>query len=105
MSRSRSHVGSWAVGKRAARAGRVGRDAWYGSEHHHSALKFVTPRQRHRGDDIARLARRDARHQAASAANPAHWSGPTRHWQPAASVSLNPGRTPSQNDQIDAVAA
>ena len=33
---------------------------WYDSEHHHSGLKFVTPDQRHRGEDIDLLAQRHA---------------------------------------------
>ena len=31
---------------------------WYNEEHKHSALKFVTPGQRHQGEDIALLAQR-----------------------------------------------
>jgi transposase InsO family protein len=41
--------------------------AWYGSEHHHSALKFVTPEQRHRGEDRDLLAQRHRLYQAAKA--------------------------------------
>ena len=28
---------------------------WYNTEHRHSAIRFVTPDQRHRGEDIAIL--------------------------------------------------
>ena len=72
--------------------------AWYNETHRHSALKFVTPGQRHRGEDRAVLAQRDALYQAAKATSPARWSGPTRNWEPPASVLLNPGKPPSTPD-------
>jgi putative transposase len=65
---------------------------WYNDEHLHSALKFVTPAQRHRREDTDLLAQRDALYQAARAAHPARWSSSTRNWQPPASVLLNPGK-------------
>ena len=64
---------------------------WYDSEHHHSGLKFVTPDQRHRGEDIDLLAQRHALYQAARAQHPERWSGSTRNWEPATRVLLNPG--------------
>jgi putative transposase len=68
--------------------------AWYNHVHRHSALKFVTPAQRHRGEDVDLLARRDALYQDARADNPRRWSGSTRDWTPPASVLLNPGKLP-----------
>ena len=65
---------------------------WYHTEHRHSGLKFVTADQRHRGEDSDLLARRHALYQAAKALHPERWSGPTRNWQPAATVFLNPGK-------------
>ncbi len=44
--------------------------AWYNNEHLHSALKFVTPAQRHRGEDVDLLAQREALYQAARARQP-----------------------------------
>ena len=67
---------------------------WYNETHRHSALKFVTPGQRHRGEDRAVLAQRDALYQAAKATSPARWSGPTRNWEPPASVLLEPRQAP-----------
>jgi putative transposase len=75
--------------------------AWYNETHRHSALKFVTPDQRHRGEDRDLLARRDALYQAARAANPQRWSGPTRNWEPPASVPLNPGKPGPRQDQTE----
>ena len=73
---------------------------WYNDEHHHSAIRFVTPAQRHRGEERALLAQRDAVYQAARAKNPARWSRQTRDWTPIGSVWLNPPnrRRPSTGD-------
>jgi putative transposase len=32
---------------------------WYNVEHRHSGIQFVTPAQRHRGEDVAVLEARD----------------------------------------------
>lgn len=63
---------------------------WYNDVHRHSALRFVTPAQRHAGQDLALLAQRDAVYAAAKARQPARWSGPTRDWSPVETVWLNP---------------
>lgn len=65
---------------------------WYNLEHRHSALRFVTPDQRHRGDDQSLLAARHQVYQRARAARPERWSGKTRNWSPIGSVWLNPER-------------
>ena len=43
---------------------------WYNTEHRHSAIGFVTPDERHRGLDVALLARRDKVYQRAPARTP-----------------------------------
>ncbi len=63
---------------------------WYNEEHKHSAIKFVTPGQRHRGDDIALLADRHDVYRQAKAANPSRWRGETRNWQRPEIMTLNP---------------
>jgi putative transposase len=65
---------------------------WYNNEHRHSRIRFVTPAQRHRGEDSEILARRDAVYQAAKAARPERWPGETRNWSPIGVVTLNPER-------------
>lgn len=65
---------------------------WYNLEHRHSAIRFVTPDQRHRGDDQSLLANRHQLYQRARAAHPERWSGKTRRWDPIRSVWLNPER-------------
>ncbi len=65
---------------------------WYNIEHRHSGIRYVTPAQRHAGEDHAILAARHAIYQAAREANPARWSGQTRNWSPVGPVTLNPER-------------
>ena len=65
---------------------------WYNEEHRHSAIRYVTPGQRHRGEDAALLAQRDAVYRAAKAIHPSRWSGKTRNWHPSGAVMLNPDR-------------
>ena len=63
---------------------------WYNNEHRHSAIKFVTPAQRHAGRDIALLTGRKAVYEAAREANPLRWTGATRNWSVVEEVHLNP---------------
>jgi len=64
--------------------------AWYNTEHRHSALRFVTPEQRHQGHDRALLANRERVYEAARQRHPERWSGDLRNWSPIDSVVLNP---------------
>jgi putative transposase len=66
---------------------------WYNEIHRHSALKFVTPGQRHRGDDIAILEQRKAVYEAARARCTERWSGSTRNWEHERVVFLNPSNS------------
>jgi transposase InsO family protein len=64
----------------------------YNVEHRHSGIRYVTPAQRHAGEDHALL---EARHEVylnARKANPRRWSGPTRNWTPVGAVTLSPER-------------
>ena len=70
----------------------VGFQHWYNEVHRHSGLKFVTPAQRHRGEDGLILEQRHALYQAAKAERPERWSGPTRNWEAEQIVYLNPGK-------------
>ena len=65
---------------------------WYNFEHRHSAIKFVTPAQRHEGVDTALLEGRVKVYEAARTRNPERWSGATRNWQPILRVHLNPDK-------------
>ena len=66
--------------------------AWYNNEHCHSRIGFVTPEQRHSGDDKALLAQRKTVYEKARQRNPLRWSGEVRNWQHIKEVSLNPGK-------------
>ena len=65
---------------------------WYNHEHRHSGIRYVTPAQRHAGQDGPVLAARHAVYQDARQRNPQRWSGPTRNWTPVGAVTLNPER-------------
>jgi putative transposase len=65
---------------------------WYNHEHRHSGIRYVTPAQRHVGQDGPMLAARHALYQRARQSNPRRWSGPTRNWTPIPLVTLNPER-------------
>ena len=65
---------------------------WYNEEHRHSALKYVTPAQRHRGEDKQLHARRIELYESARQQRPERWSGPCRNWHLADAVYLNPER-------------
>jgi hypothetical protein len=65
---------------------------WYNHEHRHSGIRYVSPAQRHAGDDKAILAARQELHLQAPARNPRRWSGSARNWTPIAVVTLNPER-------------
>lgn len=64
--------------------------AWYNGEHRHSAIRFVTPNDRHYGRQERILARRRALYARARAKRPDRWSGRTRDWTPVGLVVLNP---------------
>ena len=63
---------------------------WYNNEHRHSKLNFVTPAQRHAGEDHDILANRELVLKAAKARNPNRWSGDVRNCDPVGPVTLNP---------------
>ena len=65
---------------------------WYNEKHKHSALKFVTPAQRHRGEDVDILTQREELYRLAKEANPPRWSGATRNWTRPQSMVLNPDK-------------
>jgi putative transposase len=65
---------------------------WYNVDHRHSGIRYVSPAQRHAGEDQAILAARHALYLQARERNPARWSGVTRDWSPIGAVTLNPER-------------
>jgi transposase InsO family protein len=63
---------------------------WYNHDHRHSGIRFVSPEQRHAGQDRDILARRHTLYLNARADNPRRWARHTRNWQPIFAVTLNP---------------
>jgi transposase InsO family protein len=62
---------------------------WYNEEHHHSSIKFVTPMQRHYGEDVAILQKRKETYIAARNNRPDRWSRNIRNWDRIEEVYLN----------------
>lgn len=76
---------------------------WYNKEHHHSGIKFVTPNQRHAGEDIKILAKRKEVYESAKAHNPQRWSGNTRNWEAITEVWLNPEKVELPGNDHDEI--
>lgn len=66
---------------------------WYNEEHRHSAIGWVTPGQRHRGEDRDIHERRRQTYEAAKARHPERWKGrDVREWKRPTEVYLTPRR-------------
>lgn len=72
---------------------------WYNQEHRHSSINFVTPAQRHRGEDCLILKRRKEVLEAARKAHPDRWSRGTRNCDAVSVVYLNPNQTIKQKSE------
>jgi hypothetical protein len=65
---------------------------WYNHNHRHSGIRYVSPSQRHAGEDRDILAARHGVYVQAKAAHPRRWARHTRNWNPITVVTLNPER-------------
>ena len=64
---------------------------WYNNEHKHSQLNFVTPNQRHTGEDKKIRAKRHETMQHAKSQNPLRWgSQKVRKREPVGPTTFNP---------------
>jgi putative transposase len=68
---------------------------WYNQEHQHSAIRYVTPEDRHAGRDVELLVARHALYQRARRRAPRRWTRDTRNWTPIGAVVLNPAKAAS----------
>lgn len=75
---------------------------WYNDEHLHSCIRFVTPSQRHAGEDIAILAKRKEVYEQAKLKHPERWSGETRNWDHISEVHLNPQKSTDTSRECQA---
>ncbi len=64
--------------------------SWYNTEHKHSAIRYVTPKQRHNCEDKQILDYRHEVYEAAKKEHPERWTGKTRNWNFIQKVYLNP---------------
>jgi transposase InsO family protein len=62
---------------------------WYNYKHLHSGIKFVTPNDKHLGNDEKILSDRKEVYNNARKLNPSRWSGSTRNWSIVKEVHLN----------------
>ena len=88
-----------------ARAWVLGFVKWYNTEHNHSAIRFVSPADRHAGRDVQILADRKRVYEEAKRRNPSRWSGKTRNWTRPEVVWLNPDRPASAETETVSNAA
>ena len=73
---------------------------WYNNEHQHSAIKFVTPNQRHNGQDKAILESRKEVIEQARKKHPERWNGrTTRNLTPINVVYLNPCKEQNKTEE------
>jgi transposase InsO family protein len=70
---------------------------WYNDIHRHSAIRFVTPNQRHRREDREILEQRKMVYERAKSRNEKRWSGSTRNWDYIDHVWLNPPKCNNDN--------
>ena len=63
---------------------------WYNHERRHSGVNYVSPGERHAGEDVLLLAARHQLCQHARANHPARWNRRTRNWKPIVAVTLKP---------------
>ena len=78
---------------------------WYNHEHRHSAIRFITPTQRHASLDQPLLTQRAAVYAAAREKNPRRWTGASRNWCPVGDVHLNPSTPKNKDSTTDLKAA
>lgn len=74
---------------------------WYNNEHRHSALKYVTPNQRHTGQAKRVLAARKRVYQEAKAKYPERWSQEIRNFDLPEEVHLNPEKLAEKTKEIN----
>jgi transposase InsO family protein len=73
---------------------------WYNTEHLHSEIRFVTPDDRHYGQETITLNQRKEVYAQAQQKNPNRWTGQTRNWEPIEIVRLNPERKRSPEEDL-----
>ena len=65
---------------------------WYNDRHRHSAIRFVTPSQKHSGEEKRVLRKRTEVYEQARKLRPSRWTRQARNWTPVEKVVLNPSK-------------
>ncbi len=78
---------------------------WYNTEHFHSGIRFVTPEDRHTGNDLMILENRHRIYQEAQLRHPERWTGKTRNWNSVTEVVLKKFKRLKSGDDIEKKAA
>lgn len=63
---------------------------WYNNEHRHSGINYVTPSERHEGQDVEVLKKRKLVYERARQKHPERWSREVRNWDYSDTEWLNP---------------
>ena len=63
---------------------------WYNTEHLHSEIRFVSPDDRHYGEEKTKLENRSKVYESARKKHPGRWTRSIRNWEPIGAVTLNP---------------
>jgi putative transposase len=74
-------------------------------EHRHRGIRFVTPDERHSGQDVAVLAKRQAVYEEARRRRPERWTRSTRNGTPVGAVCLNPQKREVTDGHVAELAA
>ncbi len=72
---------------------------WYNDEHLHSSISYVTPSDRHDGQDVEILTQRRKVWEEAKRRHPERWSRATRKWDRVQVVKLNPDAETNHADK------
>ncbi len=70
---------------------------WYNTQHLHSSVRFITPDDRHNGNEESILANRRKVYENARSHHPNRWSRKARNWKPIRLVWLNPEKKVPQD--------
>ena len=73
---------------------------WYNGEHRHSGIRFVTPAERHGGQEQAILVNRQHVYTEAKRLHPERWSCAIRNWTPVGAVWLNPDKEDRSEEKL-----
>ena len=71
---------------------------WYNTQHLHSSIRYITPDDRHFGQEERTLANRKKVYEKARSRNPNRWSKNIRNWKPVLRVWLNPEKKDENNE-------